>query len=501
MKKHIFVFLSLLISVSIASAQKFDSARSIVKKDLEDSLAELSTVRESIAKEKIPLLQEVSKLENEVQELSREQKKLLQKRDNKDLGLNQLRTLVKSLKDQNEYTASLLDEFVRTFETRINFSETQLYAEVAEEARLGLEDVNIDEATRFGKQLDVLGAALDRLEKVVGGYTFKGKALTPNEDIEEGTFGVFGPSVYFSSKSSDLAGISFSKLNAAEAAIAVPGEGYAEGIRGLLENGDGTIPADATLGKALKIEQGKDSIAEHLAKGGSVGYVIISLGIACLILGLIKIIGITSFKTPSLNQVQSVLSHVERGRIKKAESESAQIRGTGGELLETGIANIHERRGTLEELLFEKILGVRPKLEKFLPFIAITAAAAPLLGLLGTVTGMIKTFNLITIFGTGDAKSLSSGISEALVTTELGLVVAIPSLILHGMLSRMAKEKISSLEQIAVSFVNGTSSVRNKNQEDTVQKPSSPSKIEDPFEDLDPFSDEDSDEGSDRDPS
>ena len=94
---------------------------------------------------------------------------------------------------------------------------------------------------------------------------------------------------------------------------------------------------------------------------------------------------------------------------------------------------------------------------------ALTAAAAPLLGLLGTVTGMIKTFNLITIFGTGDAKSLSSGISEALVTTELGLIVAIPSLILHGLLSRMAKQKIGDLEQTAVSFMNGGAASKSNN--------------------------------------
>ena len=122
-----------------------------------------------------------------------------------------------------------------------------------------------------------------------------------------------------------------------------------------------------------------------------------------------------------------------------------------------GVAHANERRGTLEEILYEKILAVRPRLERFLPFIALTAAAAPLLGLLGTVTGMIKTFNLITIFGTGDAKSLSSGISEALVTTELGLVVAIPALIIHGLLSRMSRQKLAEMEQTAVGFINGVS--------------------------------------------
>jgi biopolymer transport protein ExbB len=93
---------------------------------------------------------------------------------------------------------------------------------------------------------------------------------------------------------------------------------------------------------------------------------------------------------------------------------------------------------------------------------ALTAAAAPLLGLLGTVTGMINTFKLITVFGTGDASNLASGISQALVTTELGLVVAIPSLIIHGLLSRMARQKLGDLEQIAVGFINGVIGARNQ---------------------------------------
>ena len=132
----------------------------------------------------------------------------------------------------------------------------------------------------------------------------------------------------------------------------------------------------------------------------------------------------------------------------------------------TGVEHVDQDREVVEEMLFERILRVRPTLERFLPFLAITAAAAPLLGLLGTVIGMIKTFQLITIFGTGDAKSLSSGISEALVTTALGLIVAIPTLIMHGGLSRMAKHKLGLLEQISTAFVNGMSSLRHARKDD-----------------------------------
>jgi biopolymer transport protein ExbB len=164
----------------------------------------------------------------------------------------------------------------------------------------------------------------------------------------------------------------------------------------------------------------------------------------------------------SPGEVDGVLTELAEGSLDGALKKAREIKGVAGEMLLIGAENAHEKRALLEEMLFERILRVRPTLERFLPFLAITAAAAPLLGLLGTVIGMIKTFQLITIFGTGDAKSLSSGISEALVTTALGLCVAIPTLILHGALARMARHKIGLLEQISVAFVNGVSSLRQK---------------------------------------
>jgi len=180
--------------------------------------------------------------------------------------------------------------------------------------------------------------------------------------------------------------------------------------------------------------------------------VIIALGLVCVLLGVIKFFEVSKFKAPTPETLQTVLTHLESGDVANASSAAAADK-TG--LISAGVEHAKDSRGTLEEILYERILAARPGLERFLPFIALTAAAAPLLGLLGTVTGMIKTFNLITIFGTGDAKSLSSGISEALVTTELGLIVAIPALIIHGLLSRLARQKLGEMEQTAVGFVNG----------------------------------------------
>ncbi|TVP81048.1 MAG: hypothetical protein EA353_02410 [Puniceicoccaceae bacterium] len=441
--------------VTMAQADSFNSAANNVQEDLKASLAELAEVRERITAEKIPLMRSVSSVENEVIRHREELNQLRRARDNSDLGLNRLREQVTAMKEQNEYTAGLLDEFARSFETRIDYSETQLYAEAAEEARLALDDTNLNQAERFEKQLEVIAVALGRMRQLVGGYTFEGKALAPHGEIETGTYAVYGPTVYFASKQSDLAGVTYSKLNAAVAAIAIPGPQYAAGIRAFVEEGEGNIPADATLGRAIQIVQSSDTIFEHLAKGGSVGVVIVGLGLICFLLVLFKAFEISRIKVPQPELLQEVLGYLKSGDVKSAETAAATDK-TG--LVTAGVENAKVRRGTLEEILYERILAVRPRLERFLAFIALTAAAAPLLGLLGTVTGMIKTFNLITIFGTGDAKSLSSGISEALVTTELGLIVAIPALILHGLLARSARQKVGDMEQTAVGFINGVSS-------------------------------------------
>ena len=116
----------------------------------------------------------------------------------------------------------------------------------------------------------------------------------------------------------------------------------------------------------------------------------------------------------------------------------------------------------VDEAMYEELLATQPKLESYLPVIQVTAATAPLMGLLGTVTGMIKTFKQITLFGTGDAKSLSEGISEALITTELGLIAAIPSLVLYAILSRKSKAILAEMERLSSLFLNGMSKKKEK---------------------------------------
>ena len=133
------------------------------------------------------------------------------------------------------------------------------------------------------------------------------------------------------------------------------------------------------------------------------------------------------------------------------------IAGPTGKMLASGAEHLGEPAELIEEVMYETVLTTRLKVERFIPFVAICAASAPLLGLLGTVSGIINTFKMITVAGAGDVKSLSGGISEALITTKYGLIVAIPSLLLNAFLSRKARGVVAQMEKAAVSFVNQVS--------------------------------------------
>jgi biopolymer transport protein ExbB len=445
-----------------ASAQSLEKTDAALDAKLERSLRELSEVRERIAREKLPLSRSVLQLEQEVLELRRKRDRLLEVRDSRTIDLSSLRKQVESLGEQEQFVESRLDEFVRDFEARLNISELPRFEALTSAARLAEKNANLEDDGKRRAQIAVVDAALGRLRDQLGGMVFPGEALSPEGVLTQGSFVALGPTVFYATEDGRVSGLVEHQLNAADPVVVpLPGS-LGDGIARIAASGQGLLPLDPTLGKALKVEKARKSLGQYVEEGGAVGLVIIALGLSALGLTAFKTLEILRFPVAGPESVDAVLSELSKGNLEAAAWQAKRAPGVSGRLLSTGVENAHEKRGVLEELLFERILEVRPLLERFLPFLAITAAAAPLLGLLGTVTGMIRTFQLITIFGTGDAKSLSSGISEALVTTALGLVVAIPTLILHGALSRMARRKLGLLEQLSVSFTNGVAAIRRR---------------------------------------
>lgn len=449
-----------LLLAAPAGSRPFADASADIEQKLETSLRDLEKERGRIASEKIPLSKEIAELESEVLSLRREWERKFKARDDGDLALSKLESQVKALEDQADFVDSRLLEFVRDFEGRLHISELPRYEEMTAKAKLADKKPGLDTEGRTALKLAVVEAALGRLQDRLGGHVFEGDALSPDGVLTHGKFVALGPTMFYASDDGTAVGLAETQANAADPVVVALPSGFEDGIIQAASSGTGSLPLDATLGKAIKKVRAEKTLGEYVEDGGFVGNIILALGTAALALTLFKIWEILGFRTGTPEDVDKILNELAEGDRAGAAERAERVPGAAGEMLLTGVEHAAQQRGVLEELLFEKILKVRPRLERFLPFLAITAGASPLLGLLGTVSGMIETFQLITIFGTGDARNLSSGISEALVTTAMGLIVAIPTLILHGLLSRMAKRKLTNLEQVSVAFVSGVGAIR-----------------------------------------
>jgi biopolymer transport protein ExbB len=138
---------------------------------------------------------------------------------------------------------------------------------------------------------------------------------------------------------------------------------------------------------------------------------------------------------------------------KQLKSESANTNNPLGRVLKVAEDNKGLDGESLELKLEEAVLKERPAVESGLNLLKIISMVAPLLGLLGTVTGMIITFQAITIFGAGDPKAMAGGISSALVTTVLGLVVAIPTVLVHTLVNGRAKRVLQILEEQSAGII------------------------------------------------
>nr|WP_298173860.1 MotA/TolQ/ExbB proton channel family protein [uncultured Pseudomonas sp.] len=208
-------------------------------------------------------------------------------------------------------------------------------------------------------------------------------------------------------------------------------------------NGDGalaSLPVDPSRGTLLAQLQRQPGLWDRLQQGGLVGWVIIVLGVIGLLLALWRMVFLTRMSRSVSNQMHNLSA-------PRADNPLGRVIGVLGP--KPQLSDLE----TLELKLDEAILQETPPLEKGQSLLKLLSAVAPLLGLLGTVTGMIVTFQAITQGGGGDSRLMAEGISQALVTTVLGLVVAIPLLFLHSLLASRSKSLIQLLEQQSAGLI------------------------------------------------
>jgi biopolymer transport protein ExbB len=237
----------------------------------------------------------------------------------------------------------------------------------------------------------------------------------------------------------------------------LPPRGVRRSLDRYLSGESESVPVDMSGGSTLRQLTQQATFVDQVRAGGPIVWPILLIAVAAL--------GIVLFKIVFLNRL-----HGNTDRVMGQVNERAAVGDWQGcdkilgehsgknwpviHVIRAGLGARDEDRETLESTLQESILHELPRIQRGIAILAVLGAVAPLLGLLGTVTGMIDTFRVITMFGTSDPKLMSGGISEALITTELGLAVAIPIMLLHTWLSRRTDHLIGDMEEKAVQLTN-----------------------------------------------
>ena len=218
-----------------------------------------------------------------------------------------------------------------------------------------------------------------------------------------------------------------------------PGQRFLEMAREIKspETGIYPFPIDPTRGAMLALLVQVPDLKNRIEQGGLIGYVILIIGFVGLLLAIERLI------------VLFITARKVNEQLQKEEPDENAL----GRIMLVYKNNPEIDAETLGLKLDEAILKEMPKLQRGLWTIALLAAVSPLLGLLGTVTGIIETFQSITLYGTGDPRVMSGGISQALVTTVMGLLVAIPLLLFHGYLSSKSNTLIQILDEKSMAYV------------------------------------------------
>ena len=440
----------LIFSLGAASLQAQTEVPAALKQaeaDLKQALNDLEKTRQAIAAEKPKLTADFRKTEQDLLEKRRLVRIARLSKEDRAQELRQLQTDLSTRRQDANYLSGLLKDHALKTTTLASPGAPDLGIDPAIIAA----EIN-NPADSLKQRLAILDASVNHLEQLLGGSTAPGKAADPSGEIRDGTLAAAGPVSYFlsadkssggdiiSNKSGDLP--HYVSANAAD-------------IGALISGKTTNLPLDPTLGNARAMDEIDSGFVDMVRKGGIWVWPIMFLALLSLAFGLVKLLQFSRFREPTDAWITAILAALRTGDRDKALQLANERNHPAGAVLAKLIAVSENSADLVEETLYEQLMAVQGKASSMLSVIAITAATSPLLGLLGTVSGMIVTFNLITLFGSGDPKPLAGGISEALITTLFGLVVAIPALILHAFLSRRAQGIVQTTERLGLSFVNG----------------------------------------------
>ena len=415
--KELCRFIGLFLSITCAYA--YSQQGDIVDK-ITISKQLLESESEKITQEKIRYSDNLEKLRIELKQLKVEAENIQRVEDEKSISLDSLQGRLERWEDQLAFQEHL-------FRSLSDF--------------MGNKDTDKESEK-------VLSRSIEELQSYISPDWGEVNVALKSGDIITAKKINFGPVNLYFSDEKKIAGIYEMHAHEYGESSFEYSSGEIVDLEKLYLDQTGYITFDATQGKAFELLVSRESIIGHIKKGGIWVIPIILFGLTSMLLSFVKlkqVINIPSYSSKIIDDLEKVVSNRSINQIK---SVKVILDNDQDPLRSLTLAIISEKNQEKREASLVNILSAyKHRVERHLDSISMVAAVAPLLGLLGTVSGMIETFKMLTIFGSGDPAAISGGISEALVTTELGLVVAIPSLIVNALLSRKIKSHLGKLER------------------------------------------------------
>lgn len=390
--------------------------------------SELTTVEKTINTESTQYARRLEKKQDQIRHLRDQAAAVQRLADEKLLGLGQLEARVDQWTTQSHYQQSLLISYV-------------------EGTRLDINSIRNDDG-ELDVDARILGLALQRVESLLKPEWHNEELISADGKLTEMQRLSLGPLNFAVTLQGDVGGPLQTAFENEARVLGVYSADDLLELKSLKDTGAGYLSFDPTLGNAYELLNYDNGVMSHVKKGGLWAIPIILFGALSLLVALLK--GLQLLRLPTIDRSLSgkITQLLSENKVDEIHALRKQVGAP-----QAGIVNIvmsspvSERR---DDLLVAYLMEYKHQIERFMGVVATSAAIAPLLGLLGTVSGMINTFKMMTIFGTGDASTVSGGISEALITTELGLVVAIPSLIVSALMSRKTRSYNHQLETTAV---------------------------------------------------
>lgn len=420
--KIIVILLALLV-FPLLTAANTDIEKKLVDR-ITQSQIELQSLQKTIAQESATYANALDRQQLTLKELREKAAIIRREKDEQLLSLDQLKTRVDQWSSQSNYQKSLLLHYLE--------STHLIKALPGEDKKVTPEALTL--------------IAADIASKLHPAWV-DSELITPSGEVVKSKFLQLGAVKFAYNPEFNIAGIVDESADESRLVFIFNNQQKNQ-IEVLNTTGAGLISFDPTLGKAFELLEQNDTILGHIEKGGAWAIPIVLFGILALIISLAK--AVEFIRLPKLNkQLGDLLANnkniQESFELKNAIAQSG--------LPQRHLIDIAKRTPVSQQrddFMVAYLMEYRHKVERFMNLVSVTASIAPLLGLLGTVSGMITTFKMMTIFGTGDASTVSGGISIALITTELGLIVAIPSLISSALLSRKIKSYLHDLESFAI---------------------------------------------------